>query len=406
MRILFLQQNFPGQFKMLAPRLAAVPGNHVIGMGDARNIRNRPCPAGVDVVAYKSLPRQNLSSHHYVAGFEAAVRRGQDVARACMALKARGFSPDVVVCHPAWGEALFIRDAYPEARLICYYEFFYHGEGADVGFDPEYPATLDDRLRVRIKNSVQLHALNEMDAGVSPTRWQRSRYPERLQARIDVIHEGFDLDVLSPRADASFRLADGTVLTRRDKVLTYVSRNLEPYRGFHVFMRALPDLLERCADLRVVIVGGDEVSYGVRPAAPYANYREQLLAEIGGRLAPARVSVMGRIPYADYISLMQVSSLHVYLTYPFVLSWSMLEAMACGAPVLASATAPVTEFIKDGRNGRLFDFFDRRALIDTALAMLENPQDQLRRQARESVLSGFRFEEHALPRWRRLVEGG
>jgi glycosyltransferase involved in cell wall biosynthesis len=261
----------------------------------------------------------------------------------------------------------------------------YRGEGADVGFDPEYPATLDDRLRVRIKNSVQLHALNDMDAGVSPTQWQRSRYPETQQRRIEVIHEGFDLDVLSPRPDAAFRLPDGRVLTRRDRVLSYVSRNLEPYRGFHVFMRALPELLERCPALQVVIVGGDEVSYGVRPSAPYATYREQLLGEMGHRLPPGRVSFVGKIPYADYVSLMQISSLHVYFSYPFVLSWSLLEAMACGAPVLASDTPPVREVIRHQETGLLAGFYDLDRWCELAGQRCHHPGAEARGLLAEAV---------------------
>lgn len=356
MRILFIHQNFPGQFKLLAAHLAQQPGFEVVGLGDSANLNQRPNAFNHPVLGYAARPRKKLQGHHYLASFETAIRRGQDVLRACQQIRAKGFVPDLIIGHPAWGELLFIKDVFPEARLIAYFEFFYQAVGADVGFDPEFPSKADDRYKLRIRNSTQLHALAECDAGISPTQWQRSTYSVREQARIRVIHEGIDLETACPDPAATFRLADGRLLTRTDKVITFVSRQLEPYRGFHVFMRALPELQRRLPDAQFVIVGGDGVSYGASPQAPYTSYREQLLAEVGGLIDNKRTHFVGRLPYADYLRLLQTSRLHIYLTYPFVLSWSMLEAMACGAPVLGSATPPVQEVIRDGENGFLFDF--------------------------------------------------
>lgn len=407
MRILFIHQNFPGQFKLLAAHLAQQPGHHVVGLGDAENVSRQAGSFAFPVLGYRARPPKKTASHHYLASFETAIRRGQDVVRACQQLQAKGFAPDLIIGHPAWGELLFIRDVFPAARLIAYFEFFYQAVGADVGFDPEFPSSADDRFRLRIRNSTQLHALAECDAGISPTLWQRSTYPAREQSRIRVIHEGIDLETVRPEPAAAFRLAGGRTLTRADTVVTFVSRQLEPYRGFHVFMRALPELQRRLPHAHFVIVGTDGVSYGKQAPAPYKHHREKLLAEVGSNLDMGRTHFVGRLPYADYLSLMQVSRLHIYLTYPFVLSWSMLEAMACGAPVLGSATAPVREVIRDGENGYLFDFFDREQLIEKALAALaldDAQADVIRRNARHEIESRFSFRRNSLPAYRQLIQ--
>jgi glycosyltransferase involved in cell wall biosynthesis len=406
MRILFIHQNFPGQFKLLAAHLSRQPGIEIVGLGDTANLANMAKISTFPVLGYPSRPRNKTHAHHYLASFETAIRRGQDVLRACQQIRAKGFAPDLIIGHPAWGELLFIKDVFPEARLIAYFEFFYQAVGADVGFDPEFPASADSRHKLRIRNSTQLHALAECDAGISPTAWQRSTYPAREQPRIRVIHEGIDLDTVRPDPAATFRLADGRLLTRKDKIITFVSRQLEPYRGFHVFMRALPELQLRLPDAQFVIVGGDGVSYGASPQAPYKSYREQLLAEVGGLVDHKRTHFVGRLPYADYLRLLQISSLHVYLTYPFVLSWSMLEAMACGAPILGSATPPVKEVIRDGENGFLFDFFDRDQLVERAAEILgrdESQIDAVRQAARHEIESRFSFKHNSLPAYMDLI---
>jgi glycosyltransferase involved in cell wall biosynthesis len=398
MRLLFIHQNCPGQYKHLARHLAARPGNEVVFITQS----GKPEVPGVRKVEYAPARRPTKDTHFYIRGLEANVLNGQAVARAAATLKQEGFAPDVVCAHPSWGESLYIKDVFPEARLLAFCEFYYRSEGADVGFDPVAPLTLDDRCRVRTKNTTHLLTLETMDWGVSPTRWQRAQYPREFLDRISVIHDGIDVAVAAPDPAAALTLPNGATLTRADEVVTYVARNLEPYRGFPSFMRALPEICRRRPRAQVVIVGGDDVSYGARLPGN-RTYRQQMLEEV--TIDPARVHFLGYVPYEQYIRVLRVSSVHVYLTYPFVLSWSMMEAMAAECLLVASATPPVLELIEDGRNGLLVDFFSPEEIARRAVEALEGGERwrELRRAARRTILE--RFELRAcLARHIRLIE--
>lgn len=383
MNVLFVHQNCPGQFKHLAPALAA-EGHNVVFIGQ----KDKRTPQGVKRLEYEPHRKPTPKIHPYLVGTEAAVLNGQAVARIGFGLRQKGFLPDVMIGNPGWGETLFLKDVWPDAPLISLSEFYYNGKGADVGFDPEFGTGEDAILRARIRSSQHLLAIEAADYAYSPTNWQKAQFPKAYHDRIRVIHDGIDTDVARPNPDAQFRLPSGATLTRKDEVLTYLSRNLEPYRGFHSFMRALPGIVERRPEAQVVVVGGNDASYGARPG-PDQSWRDVMLDEIGP--LPERVHFLDRIPYGQFLSLMQVSSVHVYLTYPFVLSWSMLEAMASGAFVVGSATAPVQEVIEDGENGWLVDFFDHNAMaarVADALAKRNNV-DALRHAARETVVARY-----------------
>lgn len=404
MNILFIHQNFPGQYGHLAVALAAEPGNRVVALGEHVNVIRRAAVQGVETRSYPAPAPAGKGTHPYVRTHEAAIRRGQQVARSLIALRESGFVPDVVCAHPGWGEALFVKDVFRASRLLGYFEFFYRTVGADVGFDPEYPATLDDQCRVRTKNATMLLSLDAADAGVTPTRWQHSRFPAEYQPKISVIHEGIDTGNVCPEANAQFVLPGGRVLTRRDEVVTFVVRNLEPYRGFHVFLRLLPALLARRPNAQIVILGGDEVSYGLRPPAG-KTYREVLLAELGGALDGSRVHFAGRVPYPTFLSVLRISSVHVYLTYPFVLSWSMLEAMSAGCLVIGSRTPPVQEVIEDGVNGWLCDFFDQAGWAGRIAEALEagDRLGHLRAAARQTIVERYDLARICLPQQVALV---
>lgn len=398
MRVLFIHQNLPGQFTHQMRALAAA-GHQVIGIAEKSALqRCAQLHPGTQLLGYSvQPPKEGSSIHAYLRDVDAQVRRGQAVARCLLELKKKGLVPDLVVAHPGWGESLFVRDVLPNIPLINYFEFFFSARGGDVGFDPEFPATLDTECRLTVRNSLFLSALENCSAGVAPTPWQRSRFPATYQQRISVLHEGVDTDLIAPQPDASWTW-EGREYRRGQPIVTYVARGLEPYRGFHLFMRALPKLLAQHPEARVIIVGGDGVSYGSKHPSG-KTWREVMLDEVGAGLDLARVHFTGKLPHADLHQVFRVSSAHIYLTYPFVLSWSMLEAMACGALVIGSRTAPVEDVLVDGGNGLLVDFFDQAALLDRIGQALREPQrfEAIRQAARESVVTRFDLQRVCLP---------
>lgn len=367
MKYLFIHQNFPAQFLDISRTLAADKKNEVLAM---RQVDNGVKVPGVGILTYPMQSVRLTKQHPYLEEMEPKVIRGEAVASAARQLKAKGWVPDVIVAHPGWGEALFIKDVFPQARLVCYFEYFYNREGQDFNFDAEFPDyTFESLVRLKMKNSVFLHALQDADSGWSPSKWQRSTFPKWAQKKINVIPEGVDREYFKPNARAKFAVVNkGVTLTRKDKVITYVSRSLEPVRGFHIFMRALPEILRNHPDAHVVIVGNKKASYGPEPEG-YGSWVEKMLAEVGNELDSSRVHIVGFLPKEQYRAVLQVSSAHVYLTYPFILSWSFLDAIACGAGIVASRTNPVTEVTGD-RNPFLFDFFSKAELVGKLNSLL------------------------------------
>ncbi|MBI3516694.1 MAG: glycosyltransferase [Proteobacteria bacterium] len=398
MNILFVHQNFPGQFKHIC-RVLAAQGRHQVVFLTKPNDNHIQ---GIRKVVYTPSRPVTPNIHHYIGEYENGVLHGQAVVREAIKLRESGFVPDVMIGHNGWGETLFLKDVFPKAPLLSYFEFFYRSNGADVGFDPEFVTSFDDLFRVRAKNSINLLGMDAADWGLSPTEWQKSRYPDYFRPRISVIHEGVDTDALAPRRFGQISLPNGRALAPDAEVITYVSRNLEPYRGFHIFMRALPEILRRRPKAEVLVVGGDEVSYG-RRLPPGENYRERLLAEV--TIDPERVHFLGRIPYDAFVGVLHASSVHVYLTYPFVLSWSMLEAMSCGCLVIGSATPPVQEVIRDRENGLLVDFFSTSQIADRIDEVLDHPDrmQALRVAARRTIVERYDLRRHCLPRFAELI---
>lgn len=405
MKILFVHQNFPAQYRYIATALVGNGLAEVVALGDAAAAGRRPALPGVRLVTYECPMPARPTAHAFAQPFDNAVIRGRAVARACGRLRADGFVPDVICAHPGWGEALFLRDAFPEARITLYCEFFYRASGADVGFDPEFPPPREDALRVRAKNAAALVSMEAADDGISPTQWQRAAHPEFFRERIRVAHEGIDTDYFTPHAEDVLELPDGRGrLTARDEVVTYVARNLEPYRGFHTFMRALPRLQALRSEAHVVIVGNKGLSYGTPP--PHGgSHKQWLLDELAGKIDMTRVHFVDWLPYATLRSVYRISGVHVYLTYPFVLSWSMLEAMSCGCYVVGSNTAPVREVIADGVNGKLVDFFDPAGLAEAVAAGVARTRQTsaIRRNARATILERYDLVRRCLPEHLRIL---
>jgi glycosyltransferase involved in cell wall biosynthesis len=400
---LFVHQNFPGQFLHVV-RALADRGDMVVAFGETKQIKQRGKPhPNMKLLGYPEPAGANPKTHHYLRSLEAHVRRGQAVFRLAQTIKKQGFNPDIVVAHPGWGEALFLKDIFPHARHIQYLEYFYRAQGGDVGFDKEFPSGIDDECRARVKNATQLLSFEFADVGISPTAWQKSVYPKDWQPRIAQIHEGIDTAKVVPATDAAI-VVGKLRLTRADEVLTYVARNLEPYRGFHSFMRAVPLVLEQRPKAHILVVGGDGVSYG-RKAPDDSTWREHYLKEWGSGVDRSRVHFLGKLPYAAYLQVLQISSLHLYLTYPFVLSWSMLEAMSAGCVVLGSDTAPVREVIRSGENGFLTDFFAIDTLARRASELLASRRDldAQRKAARDTILSRYDLHQHCLPQMLKLL---
>jgi glycosyltransferase involved in cell wall biosynthesis len=393
-RILFIHQNMPAQFKHVAPALAA-DGHQVRFL--TQTVRAELPGVSSDVYA---APPKSPPGHPYFGLLEPAVRTGQQVARALQALARRGFAPDLVIAHSGWGEPLFVKDVAPSAKLIVYAEYYYRPRGADIGFDPEEPFTLDMVCRTRLKNAHLLAALEACDAAVTPTRWQRDAHPRAYWPKLRQIHEGLDLARLVRRPQATLALPNGTVLRPGMPVVTYVARNLEPYRGLRTMVRAVPAILAARPDAHIVLVGGRGTSYGRKPPPPHGDWLSALTAD--APLDPARVHCVGYLDYERYLDLLSLSAAHVYLTYPFVLSWSMLEAMAMGAPLIASDTAPVREVIQHGWNGVLTDFFDAEALARSVVAMLADGGASLAARARATVARDYP-RDRSLAEWRSLV---
>jgi glycosyltransferase involved in cell wall biosynthesis len=395
-KLLFVHQNYPGQFKHLAPEMQR-RGHDVRALTDPGN----KVASEVPLIRYSFKPEKvDPGATRLGRNYTTMSDRGVAVARAARGMRAQGYVPDVIFGHSGWGETLFLKEVWPEAKLLAYAEFYYRGRGADVGFDPEFSTPEFDKVMIAQGRAAHLgQAILHADRAVSPTRWQALTHPPLLRRGIEVIFDGVDCDRLTPNPAARFTLPNGRNLAPGDEVLTFINRNLEPYRGYHTFMRALPEVMAARPEAQVVIVGGDEVSYGA-PPKDGGTWKAQFLDEVRDRLDMSRVHFIGRVPYDRLVDLMHVSRAHAYLTYPFVLSWSMVEAMAAGAMVVGSRTAPVEEVIEDGVTGRLVGFFDVAGWVAALTDALARPEAHLamRQAARMMVQTRYDLKTVCLPR--------
>jgi glycosyltransferase involved in cell wall biosynthesis len=398
MRILLIHQGFPGQFSQLIPALRA-RGEELWAISGPRS--QQQIPAGVRYMPYRLERGNGRDTFPLASELETKVIRGEAVARVAAqlaegAVTGTPWRPDLILGHPGWGELLFLADIWPDVPQLHYVEFFHGVPGTDNHIaDPHAtPQTWQEKARARIKNTNLLVNLNQMQAGLCPTRFQRSLLPAWAQARTKVIHDGVDTDWLWPDPAAQLtipprpELPSGLVLRPGDPVITFVNRTFEPYRGVHVFLESLAQLQARHPTAQAVLVGADtpQVSYGAH-RRDGRGWLTVLREQLGDRLNWRRIHPLGKVPHGVLRDVYRVSAAHVYLSYPFVLSWSLLEAMSCGALVVGSATAPVQELIQHGETGLLVPFGDAEALARTLLAALQQPaaSSALRQRARRTI---------------------
>ncbi|MBG1240105.1 glycosyltransferase family 4 protein [Nostoc sp. NZL] len=385
MKILFLHPNFPSQFRNLATVLGKDP-NHKVVFGTNRREGEIP---GVYKVIYTPSREAAPQTHHYVRNLENAVLTAQAVYRVAEKLKAEGFVPDIVYGHSGWGPTLFMKDVFPKAELLCYFEWFYHAHGSDADFDPNEPLNADDECRIRVKNAPILTDLYSCDRGLSPTNWQRQQFPKEYHSKLTVIHDGVDTKYFVPKPDAKLVLPRINLdLSHVEELVTYVGRGMEPYRGFPQFMETVALLQQRRPKCHVVVVGEDRVAYG-KNLPDGKTYKQLMLEKLS--LDLSRLHFTDRLPYNEYLQVLQASSAHIYLTRPFVLSWSMLEVMAAGCLLVASKTPPVLEVVQDGVNGLLVDFFSPQNIAKRVEEALNHPQEMnaIRAKARETILKRY-----------------
>ena len=406
MNILFVHQNFPGQYRHIVRALATQGGHTLIALGIQS--LSEPIPKSMRYLRYPLRRGNTPGGPELVLETEAKVIRAEACARAAHELKRReNFTPDLICGHPGWGELLFLGDVWPNAPILSYQEFYYQPFGFDYDFDPELQESLSwfDCAKARMKNASILLSLQASRWNVTPTAFQQSTFPANWQNRISVIHDGIDTGQACPDpAVPPLPLPDGTVLQRGQPIVTFVNRRLEPYRGCHTFIRAIPELQRLHPDANVVIVGFTEgVSYG--KTCPTGSWKDIFLAEIEGHYDPAKVHFTGSLDYPLFLQLLRLSAVHVYLTYPFVLSWSLLEAMSSGCAVIGSDTAPVREVIEHGRTGLLVDFFKPLDLAVAIAELLQNraQAEALGHAARSHVVPRYSLE-HCVPRQLALMQ--
>ena len=394
-RILFVHQNMPGQYREMLDFLRAQGGHELVFLTQRRNF---PDLDGVRKVVYRPhhVPADNAYGLSKV--WEEAAGYGYGAAQAARALSDGGFVPDVILGHTGWGELLFMKQVWPDVPILGFFEYYYREHGGPVNFDPEDPSSAATPYLLAARNAVPNTNIEVVDRGLAPTRWQRDCFPARFHDKLYVCHDGIRTDRLTPDADVTLELGRAGRISRADEIFTFVSRNMERTRGFHTFMRALPEILDARPKARALIVGGSGTSYGKASTAE-GGLRAEMEAEVGKRLDWNRVHFLGPVPYETFQRIVRISRCHIYLTMPFVLSWSLLEAMSMEATIVASDVEPVREAITHGETGLLVDFFRPDLLAAQVADVLAAPADyaHLGPAARRHVVATYDFLKVCLP---------
>tara|TARA_B110000444_G_scaffold261018_1_gene310515 strand:- start:13924 stop:15207 length:1284 start_codon:yes stop_codon:yes gene_type:complete len=420
-KILFIHQNFPAQFKSIAPHLAHTTNYEIHTLSGTFRKSDEPEPSYLksmgSITHHRYVIDKGSSSntHLFAIEFETKMIRAEAVAKKCFELKEGGLSPDLIIDHPGWGESFFIKEIWPDCKLLSYFEFYYNTINSDIDFDldeVDLPLTgFDLYARLRARNAPAMMSYLDADKLISPTNFQKNTAPAYLQDKINVIHDGIDTDIIKPFDDGRISIKNSLgveiSLSKKDKIVTFVNRNLEPYRGYHSFMRSLPGIQKKHPDAYILIIGGDSVSYGAKSPTG-RSYKEIYLEEVQNSLVDiSKVIFLGRVDYVNYLTVMGLSSVHVYLTYPFVLSWSMLEVMALETVIVGSKTCPVEEVIEDNVNGLLVDFFDFNEISSVVNKVLSDPEKykNLEKNARKTIIDQYDLKTVSLPKQVKIIEG-
>lgn len=404
MNILFVHQNYAGQYRELLPRLART-GKHRIVFLTQRKIAQ--APSDHTVVVYRPDGATAKDAYSYTAWYEGAIRNGVGAMQAARQLAKSGFKPDVIIGHAGWGELIFMKEVWADVPVIGGFEYYFIPEGGLIGFDPEFREQPDIAPKLRARNAPNYLSFMACNDGHTATLWQKNTYPALFHSKIKVLHEGIRTDLLTPDHTGPEALTIGRVKFQRgDEIVTYIARSMEPSRGIHIMLRSLPALQKARPRARVAIIGSDDISYGSR-LPDGQTFRQMLMKQLGDTVDWSRVHFVGQIPYPSLIRLLQLSHCHVYLTAPFVVSWSLLEAMALEKTVVASNVSPVQAFVEHGRNGFLVDFFAPDKLATQVADVLAHPDNyrEIGRAARRLVVRDFDFETVSLPKWLCLLNG-
>ena len=400
-KILFVHQNFPGQYKYLAPMMAKLKDFEVSSL----SMTPYTPLAGINQNIYNLKVGTSLNIHKYATEFETKLLRAEASADKAYELKNLGYYPDIIVGHTGWGELLFLKEVWPETKYLSYVEFFYNLENSDIDFDDTVFMDKSPYIRRKLiaRNSAFLSQYLISDRMITPTNFQKNTFPDILKKNIKVIHEGIDTEKLKPSLN-SYITIDKKKFTKKDKIVLFISRCLEPYRGYHSFIRSIPGILKEHPDAKIFIIGGDQKGYGAEPEEG-TTHRENFFNEIKDKVDISNIYFLGLIDYEAIRACYQIATLHVYLTYPFVLSWSMLESMSCEGLIVGSDTGPVSEIITHKKNGLLVDFFNYEEISSRINSILDDPQKYLsiRKNARKTILKNYDLWTKCLPRQEALI---
>jgi len=403
-KLLFIHPNFPGQFKALLSDLVKVENVEIAFITRHQTAQM----SGVEIQRYQLPKKPDIGkdttvvneTYKYLRRTNSNLLETHEVTTAALQLKQnKEFIPHAVIGHIGWAGTLFMKDVFPETKIIGYCEWFFREQTSWPHFCGE-SLKIEQQVSIRMQNVSAMLCLENMDVGVSPMIWQRSVHPEEYQKHIEVIHEGIDTTVCRPQERSRLSVAN-LDLDESTKIVTFISRSLEPARGFFTFMAAVEKICQQDEKVQFVIVGRERSAYS-DSTGDGPSYKQQALDKY--QCDWSRVHFTGKVSYEDYLNILRNSSVHVYLSAPLFLSWSLLEAMSSGCAIVSSDNAPVNEVIENDVTGKLVNFFDEKALADQVINLLNDQQEarRLGSAARQLVVEKYE-KKNCVKQWKNLI---